>query len=119
MDAVIPWLADALVVLGVFVMTIGIYGMIWMPDTYTKVHAASKVVFLGVVSLLVSSTVTGDADIIVRCALIAVFLLLTTPVSAHVIAKSAFEKEERMRTPGAVDESGRNLKSGVYPDDPR
>lgn len=105
----IPLLADALVILGVSVMTVGIYGMIRMPDTYTKLHAASKMVFLGVISLLVSSTVTGDREIIFRCVLIGVFLILTTPVSAHVIAKAAFQRHERMRTPGAIDESGRDL----------
>lgn len=110
MQAVLALLADALVVLGVLVMTLGIYGMIRMPDTYTKLHAASKMVFLGVISLLVSSAITGDPEIIVRCVLIGAFLLITTPVSAHVVGKAAFQKEERMRTPDAVDESGRDLR---------
>lgn len=37
----IPYVADALVILGVFVMTVGVYGAIRMPDTYTKLHAMS------------------------------------------------------------------------------
>lgn len=104
-----PYLVDALVVLGVFVMTVGVYGVIRMPDTYTRLHAASKAVFLGVISLLVASVVTGDEKIILRAALIAAFLILTTPVSAHVIARAAYERGERMETLGAVDESGRRL----------
>ena len=104
-----PYLADALVVLGVFVMTVGVYGVIRMPDTYTRLHAASKAVFLGVISLLVASVVTGDEEIILRAALIAAFLMLTTPVSAHVIARAAYERGESMEAPGAVDESGRHL----------
>jgi multicomponent Na+:H+ antiporter subunit G len=103
--AVIPWLADALVVLGVFIMTIGVFGVIRMPDTYTRLHAASKAVFLGVISLLLASAVTGDPQIVLRALLIGVFLLITTPVSAHVIGKAAFERGERMQSPGAVDES--------------
>jgi multicomponent Na+:H+ antiporter subunit G len=55
------WLADALVVLGVGIMTIGVYGVIRMPDLYTQLHAASKSVFVGVVSLCLASVVTGDA----------------------------------------------------------
>jgi multicomponent Na+:H+ antiporter subunit G len=106
---VVPYLADALVVLGVFVMTVGVYGVIRMPDTYTRLHAASKAVFLGVISLLVASVVTGDEKIILRAALIAAFLILTTPVSAHIIARAAYERGERMEAPGAVDESGRHL----------
>jgi multicomponent Na+:H+ antiporter subunit G len=105
----IPYGADVLVVLGVFVMTVGVYGVIRLPDTYTRLHAASKAVFLGVVSLLVASVVTGDKEIVLRAALLGVFLILTTPVSAHVIARAAYGRGERMRSPGAIDESGRDL----------
>ncbi len=35
-------------ILGVTVMTLGLVGMYRMPDVYTKSHAASKSVFLGV-----------------------------------------------------------------------
>ena len=104
-----PYLADALVLLGLFVMTVGVYGAIRMPDTYTKLHAMSKAVFLGVISFCASSVVTGDRDIIYRAALVAAFLLVTTPISAFVIARSALLRGERMETPGALDESGRNL----------
>jgi multicomponent Na+:H+ antiporter subunit G len=105
----VPWLADALVVLGVGIMTIGIYGVIRMPDLYTRLHAASKSVVLGVVSLCLASVVTGEAAIVARVLLIAVLLLLTTPVAAHAIARAAYLEGEAMRTPGAVDESGHAL----------
>jgi multicomponent Na+:H+ antiporter subunit G len=80
-----------------------------MPDTYTRLHAASKAVFLGVISLCVSSAVTGDPAIIYRAMLIAAFLLVTTPISALVIARAAFLRRETMETPGALDESGNDL----------
>lgn len=104
-SAVAPYLADALVVVGVLVMTVGVYGAIRMPDTYTKLHSMSKAVFLGVVSLCVSSIVTGDPAIIYRAILIAAFLLVTTPISAFVIARAAFLRGEKMQTPNARDES--------------
>ena len=106
-SSVVPFLADALVVLGVFVMTVGVYGAIRMPDPYTKLHAMSKAVFLGVVSLCLSSAVTGDPQVIYRVALIAACLIVTTPISAFVIARAAYLREEPMRAADAVDESGR------------
>jgi multicomponent Na+:H+ antiporter subunit G len=105
----LPYLADALVILGLWVMTVGVYGAIRMPDTYTKLHAASKAVFLGVISFCASSAVTSDPDIIYRAILIAAFLLVTTPISAFVIARAALLRGERMETPGALDESGKDL----------
>ena len=98
-SAALPFLADALVILGVFVMTIGVYGVARMPDTYTKLHATSKAVFLGVISLCLSSASTGDPQIIYRVILIAAFLIITTPISAFVIARAAMLRGERMETP--------------------
>ncbi len=109
MQAAIPYLADALVIFGTFIVTIGVYGIIRMPDTFTRLHAASKSVFLGLISLLVATTVTGEPDVIFRVILIAFFLLMTTPVSSHVIGKATFHREEHMRAPDAVDESGHHL----------
>jgi multicomponent Na+:H+ antiporter subunit G len=106
-SAAVPFLADALVILGVFVMTVGVYGAIRMPDPYTKLHAMSKAVFLGVVSLCLSSAVTGDPQVIYRVALIAACLIVTTPVSAFVIARAAYLREEPMLGPDPVDESGK------------
>lgn len=101
------WISDGLLVLGVLVMTIGVIGLFRMPDVYMQLHAASKAVFLGVIAFLGASVATGDASVIARCVLIAVFLLLTTPIAAHVIAQAAYLTDEPTRVPGSVDESGR------------
>ena len=107
LSSIVPFLADALVLLGVLVMTVGVYGAIRMPDPYTKLHAMSKAVFLGVVSLCLASAVTGDPQVVYRVALIAAFLVVTTPISAFVIARAAYLREEPMRGPDPVDESGK------------
>ena len=112
MAALLPYLADALVVLGVLVMTVGVYGAIRMPDTYTKLHAMSKAVFLGVISFCASSAVTGDPAIICRAILISAFLIVTTPVSAFAIARAAYLRGESMEEPGSHDESGKGLPRG-------
>ncbi len=108
-SSVVPFLADVLVLLGVLVMTLGVYGMVRLPDAYTRLHAAGKAVFLGVMPLLLASALTGDPGVILRVILIAFFLLVTTPVSAHVIGRAAYLKGEKMNTPEAIDESGRDL----------
>ncbi len=101
------YLADALVVLGLAVMTVGVYGLIRLPDTYVRLHAASKIVSFGVISLLLASTATGDPAVVFRVALISAFLLITTPVSAHVVARAAYLRGERMEGRQAIDESGK------------
>jgi multicomponent Na+:H+ antiporter subunit G len=100
-----PFLADALVVLGVVIMTLGVVGIVRMPDVYTKMHAASKAVFLGTISFAMASIVTNEWEIIARVILIAGILMITTPVASQVIARAAAIEHELMRSPGAVDES--------------
>lgn len=117
MAAILPWVADVLVIFGTFIVTIGVYGIIRMPDTFTRLHAASKSVFLGLITLLLASTLTGKPDIILRVVMIAFFLLMTTPVSSHVIGKAYFHRGGKMRAPEAVDESGQHLNEPGGPEE--
>ncbi len=110
-SAVVPLLADALVVLGVLVMTVGVYGVVRMPDTYTRLHAASKTIILGMMPLLLASALIGDRGIVLRVILIGLFILVTTPVSAHMVGRAAYLRKERMQAPEAVDEWDRDSRS--------
>ena len=100
---------DFLVILGVAVMTLGVYGMMRMPDLYMRLHAASKAVFLGVMVLAFSVNVLHQGSVTARTILLCLILLVTTPVSSHAIGRAGFLLHERMTSPDAVDESGSNL----------
>lgn len=97
--------ADILILLGLSILTIGVYGIVRLPDVYTQLHASSKAGFLGIAALLAAAAVQGDGAIIARAVLIVALLAITTPVSAHAIARAAHRREEAMRSPDAVDES--------------
>lgn len=97
--------SDILIVAGLAIMTLSVYGLVRLPDVYTQQHAASKAAFVGVALLLASAAVEGDGAIIARAVLIVALLTVTTPVAAHAVARSAHRREEPMRTPGAIDES--------------
>jgi multicomponent Na+:H+ antiporter subunit G len=99
------WIANGLILLGLAVMTIGVYGVVRLPDVYTKLHASSKAAFLGVSGLLLAAALGGDPAIVARVILIIVVLAVTTPVAAHVVAQAAYSRREQMLSPGAVDES--------------
>ena len=102
--SVVPWVADALVILGILVMTIGVYGVVRMPDTYTRLHVASKMVLLGAMPLLLASALTGGQEVTLRVILIAFFILLTTPVSAHMVGRAAYLRGEKLNASEPVDE---------------
>ena len=104
-----PYLADVVVLLGLAVMTMGTIGIITMPDIYTKLHAASKSVFLGVILISLATLMTHDLAFVLRVLVICGALVLTTPIASHVIGRAAYLEREHMETPGAVDESGQHL----------
>ncbi|MDQ4077323.1 MAG: monovalent cation/H(+) antiporter subunit G [Chloroflexota bacterium] len=111
-QASLPWLADLLLIFGLVISTIAVYGLIWMPDIYLRLHAASKTAIVGLTPFLLAAATTGEPAIIFRVILIGIFLLLTTPVAAHVIARDAYLLGEPMETPGAADESRRLKQNG-------
>ena len=80
------WLTTAIVVIALTIMTLGVVGLGRLPSVRLRLHAATKVGAVGVVLLSVAAVVAGLGA---RVLLIALFVLVTTPVSAHVIAASA------------------------------
>ncbi len=108
-ETLAPWLADALVLGALTVMTVGAVGIVTMPDIYTKLHAASKAVFLGVIVLGIGTMITSESAFVLRATVVCLALTLTTPVASHVIGRAAWLEREHMNTPGAVDESGYHL----------
>lgn len=101
-------ISGAFVLLGLVVMAIGAVGIVRMPDVYMKLHAASKSVFLGVCSLLIAVSFSGDPGIIGRALLIGLLLIFTTPVAAHEIARAAAQEqlariENQGKAPASLD----------------
>lgn len=97
LETALFFLVYALVVLGVLVMTAGVaYGMIRMSEVRTRLHAAGKALFLGIVLLLAGLVVAArdpiivwDPAIILRVVLVGLFVLLTTPVASRGLRHSA------------------------------
>lgn len=98
-------IANALVLVGLVILTLGVFGTLRLPDVYTQLHAASKAGYIGVIALLGAAAVDGDGATIARAVLIALLLSVTTPVAAHAIARAARERGEPLETPGAIDEA--------------
>lgn len=90
--ALLPWVADVLVILGVVTMTVAVYGLHSIPDLYGRLHSTGKAISLGVIPLLVAVTVSGNPNIIGRAILIGILLIITTPVSTHALAYAIYHE---------------------------
>ncbi len=80
-----------LVVLGSSLMFLAAVGVWRMPDVYTRAQATAKAGTLGIGCLLLALALYfGEAGIAARAVLVMVFLFLTAPVSAHMVARAAY-----------------------------
>lgn len=66
-------------------------GVLRMPDVFTRMQASTKASTLGLGCLLVGAALQlGDFASVIRAVSIIAFVLLTTPVAAHVIARASY-----------------------------
>lgn len=80
-----------LLLLGAVFMLLAAIGMVRMPDVLTRMHSSTKSATLGVGLIMLGVVlVFGDFAIGVRALAIVIFLFMTTPVSAHMIARAAY-----------------------------
>ena len=84
-------LVSALILVGAFFLFVGSFGFVELPDIMRRLHAPTKATTLGIGSLLIASMlyfalVQGDPSL--HELMITLFLFLTAPVTAHMIAKA-------------------------------
>lgn len=84
------YVAAVLLLAGSLLSAIAALGILRFPDVYTRLHAASKAGPLGAgLILLAVAFMAADWAVAIRCVLGFLFLILTSPVSAHLLARSA------------------------------
>ncbi|MFD4689373.1 monovalent cation/H(+) antiporter subunit G [Streptomyces sp. NBC_00683] len=81
----------ALVFIGALICLLGVIGMLRLPDVLSRSHAATKPQALGLLLVLagVALRLRSGMDL-ATLALIAFFQLMTGPVAAHLVARSAY-----------------------------
>ena len=84
------WLSGGLFLCGATLALLASIGVLRMPDLFTRMQASTKASTLGLGCLLVGLTLQDpEFAVLIRAASIAAFMLLTTAVGAHVIARAA------------------------------
>ena len=76
---------------GTFFMLVASIGLLRLPDLYTRMHAITKAGTLGVGLMLIGVAVNfGNLSVITRAGAVILFVLLTAPVSAHMIGRAGY-----------------------------
>lgn len=79
--------------IGLFFILVGSIGLLRFPDVYTRIHATGLSSTLGVGSVLTASLIffSFETNVFsVKELLVLTFLLITVPVSTHMIGQAAY-----------------------------
>ncbi len=115
----------ALLLVGGAFMLLAAVGVARMPDVYSRLSAAAKGNTLGLGFLLAAAVVHfGELGVTSHAVLIIAFVMLTTPVSAHLIGRAAYfigvplwEGTVRDDLRGRYDPDTHSLASAPAPSD--
>lgn len=112
----LDYLLSFLILTGAMFAFIGSLGLARLNDFYTRLHGPTKATTLGVGSLLIASAIffsTHGDDISLHEVLVTLFLFITAPVSAHLLAKAALHLQLESLAPlpaEAMQEEASDLK---------
>ncbi|MEY2937260.1 MAG: hypothetical protein RL033_8009 [Pseudomonadota bacterium] len=86
-------LTAVLMLIGASLTLLAAVGLVRLPDTFLRMQATAKASTLGLACLLAGAALQlPDVSSIMKLGSIAAFIMLTAPLSAHVVARAALHR---------------------------
>jgi multicomponent K+:H+ antiporter subunit G len=98
MNPAAEFIVSLLILVGAAFALLGSIGLARLPDFFTRLHGPTKATTLGVGAMVLASAVFFSATepgLSLHEIAVLVFLFITAPVSAHVLAKAALHLRDR------------------------
>ena len=90
--------------IGLFFDLLGCLGLVRLPDVYNRLQAATKCVTMGTCSILLRTfLIVGFTASGMKALMCIVFLVLTSPVAAHAIARGAHRAGVKLYDGSVID----------------
>ena len=97
--------SSILLVLGAIFMFIAALGLVRFPDLYTRMHAVTKASSLGTSLILISVAIYfSELGTSLLALFLIVFIFLTAPVAAHLVAKACYHINVPLWDKSVIDE---------------
>ena len=97
MNPLVDIVVSLLILLGAGFALLGSIGLARLPDFFTRLHGPTKATTLGVGAMVLASAIffsAGEAGLSLHEIAVLVFLFITAPVTAHVLAKAALHRQK-------------------------
>lgn len=105
MSDILPLLGLTFIGVGLAFDLFGCLGLVRLPDVYNRLQAATKCVTMGTCSILFGVfLMVGLSAAGMKALLCVVFLVLTSPVAAHAIARAAHRSGVRLWSGSVIDQ---------------
>lgn len=105
LEALLEVIAGLLVLGGAIFCLVAAIGVVRFPDLYVRMHAATKAGTLGAGLVFLGVMVVGeDLGVFLRALAAILFLFLTAPIGAHLLARAAYASGVKMWDKSAVDD---------------
>jgi len=114
---VLTAIGEILVFIGTFFYFLSALGLIRMPDVYNRMQTSTKSATLGSLGVMIGvgiwalGTDFGSVAWLTKTIVIAVFLLLTNPISAHTLIRAAYKSGIPLWEGSVVDKYAEHLMS--------
>ncbi len=102
-----------MVLAGTLLSLLSSLGFIRLPDVYTRSHAATKSITLGILFILLGTFIYFmfvHDQVSVRLLLGIIFVFLTAPVTGHLIARSAYRFGVKLSDSSVQDDLASDLE---------
>lgn len=107
MTEIIKFLIAGFILIGAFLSLAAAFGVLRLPDVYTRNHAASKAATLGVMSILLGTFLyfyMEEGHFNSRVILGIVFVFMTSPVAGHLISRAAYNSGVKLSNSSVQDD---------------
>ena len=102
---ILAYLAGIVVLAGSTFGLLASVGVLRLPDLYTRLHASSKAGVVGAGLVLVGVALASLQEAVIFRAIAGIlFLMLTTPISAHLLSRAAILTGQHPQVPDDADE---------------
>lgn len=103
-------IGSILIVVGLIFDFFGCLGIIRFPDVYTRLQASAKCITLGTCGILLGLfCYKGFSATGIKALLCMAFIILTAPVSAHVLARAAYRSGVKPWSGTVVDDYEKDM----------
>ncbi len=102
---IVDLIVGLLAFLGTIFVFLAAIGLMRMPDTYLRLAVTTKAATLGIGLLMIAAAIYSyDLAVTAKVLAIILFILLTAPVSAHLIGRTSYMSGVKLWKNSVMDE---------------